>query len=199
MSVTERRWKRTKSKKHYVCIFLVSPWVRKSLKTGFISCWIQNHSVLSLAKAQPALTQNLVQKVDISQSRIPIATLTYKPNLQELPSLWHHSVNVFVHVYCNKKSILGKDVNFNSVGSRHSCVCVTVHCCWWMCQSPASSNTPLSSVRKSLLEFTRLHRLIISHMRFPFYLCQISSLFMTVIDMLINMFIALIIITLILP
>lgn len=36
-------------------------------------------------------------------------------------------------------------------------------------------------------------------MSLPFYLCRISSVFLTVIDMLINMFIALIIITIIPP
>lgn len=108
-------------------------------------------------------------------------------------------MNVFVHVYCNRKSRLGKDVNSNSVRSRHLCVCWSVLLLMNMPKRSQLYHTTEQCEKKLTGIYTSALAHKSLHMCFLFYLCPISSVFMSVIDMLIKMFIALIIITIILP
>lgn len=106
--------------------------------------------------------------------------MTYNLDLQGLLSLWLGSVNVSVCVYWNRKSSLGKAVDSNSVRSRHTCVC------WRVLMNMPTLQHTTEQCEKKLPGISVAHKS--PHM--CFYLCPISSVFMTVIDMLINMFIA---------
>lgn len=182
----------------------MSKWIHKLPHFVFIQF---SHSAFTFFPLELALHEN----------RTARGGLTYKPELQELPSLWLDSLNVyecvsssfsfffFYHVYWNRKSCLGKDVNSNSVRSSHWSVRWSVLLLMNMpkprqlehnserCEKKNKKIKKLMGIYTPAL----LHKSL--HACSPFYLCRISSLFMTVIDMLINMFIALIIITIILP
>lgn len=179
----------------------MSKWIHKLPHFVFIQF---SHSAFTFFPLELALHEN----------RTARGGLTYKPELQELPSLWLDSLNVyecvsfsfsfFFFTMCieTENPALAKMwiLTLSEVATE---VCVGVCCCWWTCQSPDSSNTTVSGVRKKIKKLMGIYTPALLHKSLhacsPFYLCRISSLFMTVIDMLINMFIALIIITIILP
>lgn len=129
--------------------------------------------------------------------------LTYKLDLQEFPSRWLGAVSVFVSVCVVTENPALANIWILALSGVGTEVCVGVcWCCWWTCQSPDSSNTPLSSATENkkltgIYTFTLAHESPRVPVPFPSYLCRISSVLMTVIDTLINMFIALIIITII--
>lgn len=130
--------------------------------------------------------------------------LTHKLDLQEFPSLWLSSVSVFVSMCAVTENPALANIWILALSGVGTEVCVGVcWCCWWTRQSPDSSNTPLSSATENK-KLTGIYTFPLAHeppcipVLFPSYLCRISSVFMTIIDMLINMFIALIIITIIL-